>query len=75
MMITTDVVQPLLTEWLDALRIKANAGGYSGDIVEDCGSVEWGAFYFDGYTVEEALHEIGGLCSKFDTWGGYEYRR
>lgn len=59
-----------LSDWLNELRDKAAKSGYDGDLVADAGAEEWAEFYYDGYSVDQALSDYFKHAAS--SWnGGY----
>ncbi len=57
-----------LTSWLDELRTKAAGCGYAGDLVADAGADEWAEYYYDGWSVDEALFIWAAFEAAAESW-------
>ena len=54
--------------WLAELRAMAAKCGYEGDIVANAGAEEWSEYFYDGFTVQEALYIWTSLEAAAESW-------
>jgi|GEM_PF-1091190 len=57
-----------LQNWLNELRDEAINCGYEGDIVAAAGAEEWSEYYYDGYSVLDALYVWVMFESAAENW-------
>jgi len=61
-------VNDRLAAWLNELRDEAAKCGYEGDIVAAAGAEEWSEYYYDGYSVLDALYVWVMFESAAENW-------
>lgn len=62
------IVNANLAAWLNELRDEAAKCGYEGDIVAAAGAEEWSEYYYDGYSVGEALYIWAAFEWAAESW-------